>query len=62
MNLSPEAFFSLKKILAKDLGDISGFSDEDIENLGARLIKVTATILRIKMNRPDVTEKLRFAK
>lgn len=47
--LSAESLIELKSILIKDFGDISDFSDENIENLGLRLIRVSETILKRKI-------------
>jgi len=49
MHLSEPAKTELKAILLRDFGDISAFSDEDIENLGIRLLRLTATAIKWKL-------------
>lgn len=55
-NLDEESICQLKQILKRDLGDISEFSDEDIKNLGTRLLKVSATVLKRQMKLKEEVE------
>lgn len=52
MELSKKAREELRQILANQFGDnAKRFSDDDVANLGVRLLKVTATVLESQMRR-----------